>query len=449
MNNSNTKRHSDKHKQQITLTLVGAIEMVRELHHARQNIEAKRLCEKLVVRWPQSAEGWNYLGMLQYHSDEQVAGIASMRRALEVSPDYAAAHGNLGNMLLQQGRTGEAQHHLRRALMSDPEAYPPRIALSALLRALQNLDESEAVLRPALEQMPESGHVQQTYANLLAVRGKYDLAIKHYRLAAKFAPDIVETHLRIALAMAYSGKVEEAREMCRSALERNPDDTEAQHMLAAMGGSDAPARAPDEYVKKLFDGFSDSFDAKLADLEYKAPQLLAQLAGELLGPPQASLKVLDAGCGTGLLAPLIRSHCSMLEGVDLSAGMLAKAKPRKQYDALYEAELTAFLRSRSGVYDLVVSADTLCYFGAIEAACEAAHGALRTDGWLLFSVENNESQDHGYAIQVSGRYAHRQDYVERCLAQAGFTSITVRKESLRTELQKPVAGLLVAARKEA
>lgn len=447
MNKSKVKRPTGKRKQRITLTLADAIEMVRELHHARQNIEAKQLCEKLVVRWPQSAEGWNYLSMLQYHSDEQMAGVASMRQALELAPDYAGAHGNLGNMLLQQRRISEAQHHLRRALMLDPEAYPPRIALSALLRAIQKLDESESVLRPALEQMPESGHVHQTYANLLAVRGEYDQAIKHYRLAAKLAPDIVQTHLRIGLAMAYSGRIDEARLIFRDALERNPNDIEAQHMFAAMGGADAPARASDDYVKQLFDGFSDSFDAKLADLEYKAPELLTELADELLPHPDGNLCVLDAGCGTGLLAPLIRDRCAVLHGVDLSPGMLDKARPRKLYDELFEAELTAFLGARPLAYDLVVSADTLCYFGAIDEACLAAYAALSAGGWLLFSVENNDSQESGYAIQISGRYAHRRDYVEHCLAQAGFESVTFRNATLRMENQKPVAGLLVAARK--
>ena len=41
----------------------------------------------------------------------------------------------------------------------------------------------------------------------------------------------------------------------------------------------------------------------------------------------------DLGCGTGLMGPLLRPHVSSyLEGVDLSVGMVDKARERGCYD---------------------------------------------------------------------------------------------------------------------
>lgn len=429
------------------LTLPQAVERIRDLHHQGDLEGARTLAERVIERWPNSADAWNFAGMLRYQASLEQAAIQALRRSVELAPDYPDAHANLGNMLLQARRITEAQHHLRRALFLHPEAYAPRIALSALLRALSEYDEAEAVLRPALEQMPNVGHVHQTYANLLAVRGEYERALEHYRRAVELAPDIAQSQLRVGLALAYSGKVDKARELFQRQVDRDPSDVQARHMLASLGGSQTPDRAPDDYVKDLFDGFSESFDAKLAMLEYRAPELLAAMADDILGADGRGLHVLDAGCGTGLLAPLIRHRCRILEGVDLSPGMLAKARPRKLYDELIEAELTAFLQSRRATYDVVFSADTLCYFGALDAAAKAAFDALNPGGWLLFSVENNEDQEHGFAIQINGRYAHRQAYVRQCLEQAGFGLHELRHETLRFENQKPVAGLLVAAQK--
>lgn len=39
-------------------------------------------------------------------------------------------------------------------------------------------------------------------------------------------------------------------------------------------------------------------------------------------------------CGTGLMGPLLRAHVDLLEGVDLSSGMIEKAKERGCYDKL-------------------------------------------------------------------------------------------------------------------
>ena len=56
---------------------------------------------------------------------------------------------------------------------------------------------------------------------------------------------------------------------------------------------------------------------------------------------------MDLGCGTGLMGPLLRSHVKQLEGVDLSAGMVQKAKERGCYDKLDVDELVACLNGRS------------------------------------------------------------------------------------------------------
>ena len=66
-------------------------------------------------------------------------------------------------------------------------------------------------------------------------------------------------------------------------------------------------------------------------------------------------------CGA-LVAPYARR----LLGVDLSAKMIAHAQERKVYDSLVKSELTTYLRDVRAAYDVIVSADTLVYFGPLE-----------------------------------------------------------------------------------
>jgi len=89
------------------------------------------------------------------------------------------------------------------------------------------------------------------------------------------------------------------------------------------------------------------------------------------------LDVLDGDCGTGLCAPILKPYASRLTGVDLSAGMMVRAKKTKLYEELVESELTAYLTKHPAAFNLAVFSDTLCYFGDLEEVITATAGALR------------------------------------------------------------------------
>jgi predicted TPR repeat methyltransferase len=127
--------------------------------------------------------------------------------------------------------------------------------------------------------------------------------------------------------------------------------------------------------------------------------------------------------------------------------MLAQAAERNVYDELVKGELTAYLSGCTETFDVIVSADTLVYFGALEGVVGAAGNALRPGGRLIFTVEEAAGDD-GYSIGVSGRYQHARDYVESVLRGAGLCPEIVPAE-LRLEAGEPVAGLVVQGTKQA
>jgi predicted TPR repeat methyltransferase len=145
---------------------------------------------------------------------------------------------------------------------------------------------------------------------------------------------------------------------------------------------------------------------------------------------------------------LIEPYVQRLTGVDLSSQMLAKARGRSGYDELVKGELVGYLRAHEATYDLIVSADTLVYFGPLEDVLDAAKNALRGEGLLIFTIETVENEladGNGFRINPHGRYSHGRAYVERALQSAGFDVRAIEAVVLRTEGGSPVNGLVVTA----
>jgi len=134
--------------------------------------------------------------------------------------------------------------------------------------------------------------------------------------------------------------------------------------------------------------------------------------------------------------------------VDLSPGMLDKARKLELYDELIESELTSFLQSRTRAYDLAVFSDTFCYFGDLKEVIQATSSALRDSGTILFSVElwSLKPEPGGYRLHPHGRYSHTKPYIETTLLSYGFSDIQSRQVTLRKEIGHNVKGLIVSAR---
>jgi predicted TPR repeat methyltransferase len=393
---------------------------------------------------PEGPLSYYSLARLQQLSNRAEAAEAGYRRALALDPGLAEAHFNLGQLLLERGEAGDAERALRAAEQAGNQGPGVASLLGDALFAQRRLDEALGAYQRTVDLSPDDAAARFDMAKTLEFLKRTDEAIGCYRKSLELEPASAAAHEGLVRALEASGRRDEALATLHAWLEAEPDQPVARHMLASLGAAEAPERASDAYVSDTFDRFANDFDATLARLEYRAPQLVAAATHVVLGEPKGDLDVLDAGCGTGLAGPMIRPWAKRLEGVDLSGEMLLRAHRRGGYDALHHAELLGFLREQSAAWDLIVSADTFCYFGALEEVFAAAAKALRPGGTLVFTVEYLR---HGLRFKLNehGRYAHEEKYVHAALAAAGF-DVTPGRGVLRTEGGVAVEGLVIGGR---
>jgi predicted TPR repeat methyltransferase len=370
-------------------------------------------------------------------------------RLLEQSPDDADTLHFLGLLRFQQERSAEAEDLLRKSLGSAPHNAHAWNNLGNILFTTDRLDAAADAYLHALELDLSLAAPWKNLGECLERSGSPERAVALFRHIIETVPGFTPAYEALGRLLRIFGRQQEAVEVYRRWVELEPERPTARHLLAAVTGENVPERASDSYVRELFDGFADEFDTKLAKLEYRAPGLVcAALQGALETPGIGTgLLVLDAGCGTGLCAPLLRPLAEELVGIDLSPGMLRKAQQRGGYDRLEQAELTAYMRASPGRFDVVVCVDTLCYFGSLGAFFEAVRAALKPKGLLAFSVERlPDAAEHvGYRIEHHGRFKHAQAYVREALGDAGFTVLSMGEEVLRQEIFNDVAGLAIVA----
>lgn len=372
---------------------------------------------------------------------------ATYRRVLRTRPNDPDALNFLGMLNGQTGRPAEAAELLRRAVDADPQNPHARVNLGNVLVVLERFEEARAAFTRATELAPD---LPKAWFNLGVCLGRCNRpleAASALHRALKLEPGHLPAYESLGFLLHRLGNYTEAAEVYREWLKQDPESAVARHMLAATSGEAAPPRAADEYVRQVFDDFAATFDENLASLGYRAPQLLADRLRREMGG-QASRDILDAGCGTGLCGPLLRPLARRLVGVDLSDGMVERARARGTYDELAVGELSAFMRARPSAFDVIVSADTLVYFGPLEEPFAAARQCLRPGGILTFTVERLEADavQHSYRLETHGRYSHGEAYVRRAAADAGFEPVSVEAGVLRRERGSEVRGLIVLAR---
>ncbi|MEW6629484.1 MAG: methyltransferase domain-containing protein [Pseudomonadota bacterium] len=283
------------------------------------------------------------------------------------------------------------------------------------------------------------------FAEMLLASGEPAQAAELLLGALELAPQWVAGWFRLGEMQEAAGLLDQAGEAWTMALKLEPGDRlGATLKLQLVGRGPVMAAPPSAFVETLFDHYADSFEESLVEkLGYRMPEVLER-AIRAVRAGRFRL-ALDLGCGTGLMGERLRPIVDRLEGYDISASMLRKAKAKGIYDLLAKADLQHFAHAGAKA-DLVVAADVFIYVGALDRIVAAVAGLLADDGLFAFSVETLTG-DGDFALQPSRRYAHSENYVRRVLADNALSILSLESTTIRNDRHAPVPGLAVLAGK--
>ncbi|MGP8231824.1 MAG: methyltransferase domain-containing protein [Methylovirgula sp.] len=390
---------------------------------------------------PVQPQGWLLLAAIDSALGDVAAAEAGYLAALKLDPHLSEAAFGLGLLCFQRRQFTETVKWLRQSIADGGHHMGLYVCLGQALFLLGDFAAAVSALESAAHFPSCDAGVVEKLAQLklieTCVRADAAAAVAAYvQIAGPHANDVDRVAGTAFYFLSGFGYCEAAIRLGEWRLGRNPQDAVQRYLLAALR-NEAVARAPDDYLVAYFDGFAETFEAKLVDtLGYRVPEKLHAL---LAKSGRRFTNALDLGCGTGLCAPLLRPLAGRLTGVDLSRGMLEKADARDLYDDLIEAEAGDFLDQASEKFDLVTAADFVIYFGDLAPLFERIARVMEPGGLLAFNAETAEA---GFRVLPSGRFAQALDYIE-AMAAPYFTAVELQMTTIRLEAAQPVEGALI------
>jgi 2-polyprenyl-3-methyl-5-hydroxy-6-metoxy-1,4-benzoquinol methylase len=162
-----------------------------------------------------------------------------------------------------------------------------------------------------------------------------------------------------------------------------------------------------------------------------------RIFSEMISGVGSGLRVLDVGCGDGVISEPIAKLGNEVASVDLPTITMMCHKRRISMVASGDAEHLAFAE---GIFDVVLASEVLEHLWDPHAFFDEAYRILKRDGWLI--IETPEGK-------ASLRYdAHKNWFDETVIKQvAGKHFVIKQVKRLKPELGAPTSTIIILLHK--
>ena len=451
-------------------TLDNQLEQARQLHSQKALTQAQAIYEQLLAQDTKNAEILHLLGVCHYQQGHTDDAITCLEAAIEHQPGFIDAHYRLAIAYSKKGDDKKTQMLLEATLLLAPKHFPALFQLGnflmrkgAIEKAIEHYQKAEKIKVDHYELQVNLGHAYFLNHQYLLARDNYHYAIElenndpaihfnlgviaekeqqenhainHYINAIKIDENYIAAHFNIALLYLTKAHPAKALKHLKIVRALNDNDESTDYLIKALEKDERLKRAPAKYIEQLFDQYADHYDLHLTKgLAYNIPEKFMELYKNLNRHDNTAL---DLGCGTGLCAQTFTKYITHIEGLDLSANMLALAKKTGAYQKLYQQDIFDFLTENKKRYDLIIAGDVLVYIGELSALFPLIANALNPSGGMLCNIEKSEQL--GYQVDQSGRFKHHSEYIVKQARDAGLSLTKQVQASTRYQQNHPVAG---------
>ena len=202
-----------------------------ELFNNGQHSIVRELALKMTSNFPDYAFGWKVLGSALMCMGDLIESWGYLQRAVELMPEDAEIHSNLGNLFFDLGRLEEGQASCRQAIVLNPEFAEAYNNLGNILCDLGRLDEAEVSCRQAIALKPTLAEAYNNLGKVLRNLGKLEDAESSFRKAIALKPGLAEAYNNLGNVLGNLERVVEAEASYLQAIALKPGLAQAYNNL--------------------------------------------------------------------------------------------------------------------------------------------------------------------------------------------------------------------------
>lgn len=210
-----------------------------EFRKAKDYVGAERQYRRALELNPNNASAHLNLGFVLDATGRPEEALASYTEALRLDPSMPEAHFNYAGTMLAMGRLDEAIREYRETIRLDPHFANAYANLGAALEKKGETDEALALCEEAVRVDPDSSELRSNLGLMLARMGRIEDALAHLSAAVSNEPENVPAHMNLGLLLAQQGIFVEAAEHYAAALALEPANAGAHghmgNLLLAQG----------------------------------------------------------------------------------------------------------------------------------------------------------------------------------------------------------------------
>lgn len=157
-----------------------------------------------------------------------------------------------------------------------------------------------------------------------------------------------------------------------------------------------------EELADAYRKWGDLYDKDTREvMGYVGPETAATMLDHHLDKKENECRVLDAGCGTGLVGEVLSDMgYEKMDAMDYSQDMLEQAEKKEVYKKLFQEDMNEKLDIPDNAYDATICVGTFTYAHVGPDAFEELIRVTRPGGYICFTIRDGAYQEYGYRSKM-------------------------------------------------
>jgi Flp pilus assembly protein TadD len=160
-----------------------------ECFQNKQYDDAEKLALSLTKRFKKHPFGWKVLGAVFNQTGRLTEGLDACQKSVELDPNNAENHNNLGNVLYKLGQLEDAEKSYKKVIELKPGNADAHNSLGNILHKCGRLDEAEKNYRKSITLKPDFAIAYNNLGVIFKKLGKKKAAIKSFKKAINLKPN--------------------------------------------------------------------------------------------------------------------------------------------------------------------------------------------------------------------------------------------------------------------